>query len=175
MRWIRVRKYMVLAPTLLEPLTESIMSGLVGWIAFSTLLLPTLLGSAEAVPMWSRFLFFALHFGAWFSVDYTVFQRLSVAHEFLSCNPGVDNADSLSMVEFGAAWAMREALALPIWAWAIFGSTVSWRNKTYRILKGGRAAAVTNAHSADKAAHRRPKPDLHHQSEDLDPLLHPDH
>ncbi len=115
MRWIRVRKYMVLAPTLLEPLTESILSGLVGWLAFSTLLLPII--SSESAPAWSRLLFFLVHFGAWFTVDFTVFQRLSVAHEFLSCNPGVDNADRMSVVEFAVAWAMREALALPIWAW----------------------------------------------------------
>uniref|UniRef100_V5EE45 Ceramide glucosyltransferase n=2 Tax=Kalmanozyma brasiliensis (strain GHG001) TaxID=1365824 RepID=V5EE45_KALBG len=169
MRWIRVRKYMVLAPTLLEPLTESILSGLVGWLAFSTLLLPILSPSAGAAPMWIRLLFFCVHCGAWFTVDYTVFQRLSVAHEFLSCNPGVDHADSMSVVEFAAAWAMREALALPIWAWAILGSTVSWRNKTYRILRGGRAAVVS---SGSKAGSKRSKTTSH--NEDLDPLLHSD-
>ena len=156
MRWIRVRKYMVLAPTLLEPLTESILSGLVGWFALSTLILPSILASTEPLPFWSLLLFFCFHFGAWFTVDYTVFQRLSVAHEFLACNPGVDNADRMSVVEFAAAWAMREALALPIWAWAILGSTVSWRNKTYRILRGGRAAVVSTS-SANKSGARRSK------------------
>jgi len=174
MRWIRVRKYMVLAPTLLEPLTESILSGLVGWFAFSTLLLPALFASPDPLPMWTRFVFLCAHFGAWFSVDYAVFQRLSVAHEFLSCNPGVDTADRLSVAEFAAAWAMREALALPIWAWAIFGSTVSWRNKTYRILKGGRAAAVPTSHSGSKATPRRAKLNAQH-AQDLDPLLHSEH
>ncbi|SJX64562.1 related to Ceramide glucosyltransferase [Sporisorium reilianum f. sp. reilianum] len=171
MRWIRVRKYMWLAPTLLEPLTESIISGLVGWFAFSTLL-----ASPAPLPVWAHLLFFCVHFGAWFVVDYTVFQRLSVAHEFLQCNPGVDNADTMSVVEFAAAWAMREALALPIWAWAILGSTVSWRDRTYRILKGGRAAAVASPSSgaSKKAGSRRSKANSAH-SEDLNPLLHSDH
>ncbi|SAM83827.1 related to Ceramide glucosyltransferase [Ustilago bromivora] len=174
MRWIRVRKYMVLAPTLLEPLTESILSGIVGWFALSTLLPPALSSTSEPLPFWSRVLFFALHFGAWFSVDYTVFQRLSVAHEFLSCNPGVDNADRMSIVEFTAAWAFREALALPIWAWAILGSTVSWRNKTYRILRGGRAAVVSTSTPSSKAGVRRAKAGLTHDG-DLDPLLTSNH
>lgn len=174
MRWIRVRKYMVLAPTLLEPLTESILSGLVGWFAFSTLIVPTFLSSAGPLPLWSRVLFFAIHFGSWFTVDYTVFQRLSVAYEFLPCNPGVDNADRMSVLEFAAAWAMREALALPIWAWAILGSTVSWRNKTYRILRGGRAAVVSPSPSTSKSAARRAKAGSP-RNEDLDPLLRSDH
>ncbi|KAJ1017728.1 hypothetical protein NDA16_005047 [Ustilago loliicola] len=173
MRWIRVRKYMVLAPTLLEPLTESILSGIVGWFALSTLVLPAFLSTSESLPLWSRLLFFAVHFGAWFTVDYTVFQRLSVAHEFLSCNPGVDTADRMSVVEFAAAWAMREALALPIWAWAILGSTVSWRNKTYRILRGGRAAVVSTSPWSSKPGARRTKAGSPH-NEDLDPLLHSD-
>ncbi|SPO30977.1 related to Ceramide glucosyltransferase [Ustilago trichophora] len=173
MRWIRVRKYMVLAPTLLEPLTESILSGLVGWFALSTLVLPAICmtWSSESRPLSWALLFFCGHFGAWFSVDYTVFQRLSVAHEFLACNPGVDNADRMSIVEFAAAWAMREALALPIWAWAILGSTVSWRNKTYRILVGGRAAVVA------APGPRRPKTNKGSSSplsQVHDPLLHSD-
>ncbi|CDR88751.1 related to Ceramide glucosyltransferase [Sporisorium scitamineum] len=175
MRWIRVRKYMWLAPTLLEPLTESIISGLVGWFAISTLLLPSYSSSPGPLPVWTHFLFFCVHFGAWFMVDYTVFQRLSVAHEFLACNPGVDNADTMSTIEFAAAWAMREALALPIWAWAIMGSTVSWRDRTYRILKGGRAAALASPSSgASKPSSRHSKANSPH-NEDLDPLLHSGH
>lgn len=169
MRWIRVRKYMVLAPTLLEPLTESILSGLVGWFVCSTLMLPTVSTPSQSSSLWSRLLFFCVHFGAWFAVDYTVFQRLSVAHEFLACNPGVNNADRMSMAEFCAAWVMREALALPIWAWAIVGSTVSWRNKTFRILKGGRAAVVSTTTSA-KASSRRSKIGSPHDA-DPSPLL----
>ncbi|SPO30770.1 related to Ceramide glucosyltransferase [Ustilago trichophora] len=174
MRWIRVRKYMVLAPTLLEPLTESILSGFVGWFALSNLVLPSNFSvessSWKSWPFWEALLFFCAHFAAWFSVDYTVFHRLSVAHEFLACNPGVDNADRLSFVQFIAAWVMREALALPIWAWAILGSTVSWRNKTYRILRGGRAAVVSaNPPRRTNKANLSPSTQLH------DPLLHSDH
>ncbi|KAJ9474864.1 Ceramide glucosyltransferase [Pseudozyma hubeiensis] len=171
MRWIRVRKYMWLAPTLLEPFTESIISGLVGWFALSTLILPALFTTTQSLPVWSLLLFLVVHFGAWFAVDYAVFQRLSVAHEFLACNPGVDHADSMSVVEFAAAWVLREALALPIWAWAILGSTVSWRNKTFRILKGGRAAVVSSSPGAHKSTSRRSKANEIHD-EDLDPLLH---
>ncbi|SNX87143.1 related to Ceramide glucosyltransferase [Melanopsichium pennsylvanicum] len=173
MRWIRVRKYMVLAPTLLEPLTESVLSSFVGWFALSTLIFPALLSSSQPLPLWYALLFFSFHFGAWFVVDYTMFQRLSVAHEFLSCNPGVDNADKLGMIEFAAAWVMREALALPIWAWAILGSTVSWRNQTYCILRGGRAAVA--ASSPSKLGPRRAKSRNVHHDDDLDPLLHSDH
>ncbi|ETS60130.1 hypothetical protein PaG_05665 [Moesziomyces aphidis] len=171
MRWIRVRKYMVLAPTLLEPLTESLLSGIIGWFALSSLVLPMLTGSSVSPSGWSCLLFFCLHFGAWFAVDFAVFKRLSVAHEFLACNPGVDSADAMSVLEFGAAWVLRESLALPIWAWAILGSTVSWRNKTYRILKGGRAALVTSSASDGKPTGRRTGAGARRR-EDLDPLLH---
>ncbi|PWY97015.1 hypothetical protein BCV70DRAFT_203238 [Testicularia cyperi] len=158
MRWIRVRKFMVLAPTLLEPLTESILSGLMAWYGLSRLVLPL------SVQTWTGMALVLLtHFSLWFALDYCIFCALSTADEFLACNPGSTGVDKLSLLEFGAAWLLRETLALPIWMWAICGSTVSWRNKKYRILSSGRAALVPFYDSKRRRG----------DSQDFDPLLKP--
>ena len=59
-RWIRVRKHMVLAATLVEPFTESIVAGIIGTSALYYLL---------SFPPW---LFLPIHFVAWLLVDLDV-------------------------------------------------------------------------------------------------------
>jgi ceramide glucosyltransferase len=113
-RWIRVRKYMTLGATLVEPLTECIALSLVG--AFT---LQHLFG----VPWW---LIILIHYPAWIMVDLDVFA--SLAGEPLP---------SRERWGFLLAWAMRELLAFPIWLVAIWGNTVVWRGKVYTVLPHG--------------------------------------
>lgn len=111
MRWIRVRKHMVMAATLLEPLTESIWAGVLGAIAFRHFFLIPLLG-----PQYSFFwtaIFCLVHFGLWHFVDRQVIYAMQ----------GGTSLRPDEQLSFTLAWVIRELLAFPIWFWAMCGST----------------------------------------------------
>lgn len=114
-RWIRVRKRMVFAATLIEPFTESIVAGVLASLGLRYLF---------GIPPW---LFLILHFAVWLSVDLDVYASLA----------GYPLPSGAVWWRFIGAWALREALALPIWAFAIWGSTVDWRGKTYIVMRNG--------------------------------------
>ena len=113
-RWIRVRKHMVLSATLLEPWTESIALG-----AITALSTHFLFGI-------SYLLFLVCHFSAWIFVDLDVYR--SIAGHPLPHG---------SRTSFFIAWGIRELLAFPIWLYAVIGSQVVWRGKKYRMLRNG--------------------------------------
>ena len=113
-RWIRVRKHMVLSATLLEPWTESIALGTVA--ALSTRFL-------FGIPCW---LFLICHFSAWIFVDLDVY-----------CSIAGHPLPQGSRTSFFIAWLFRESLAFPIWLYAVVGSHVMWRGKRYRMLRNG--------------------------------------
>lgn len=121
-RWIRVRKHMVLAATILEPFTESIVAGVLASFGMRYLF---------GIPQW---IFLPLHFTAWLTVDLDVYASLSGA-------PLTFDAEWLKFV---GAWAIREALAFPIWAVSIWGSTVQWRGKKYVVRLNGEVSAPTS-------------------------------
>jgi len=112
-RWIRVRKHMVLAATLLEPFTESVALSIIGSLSGRFLL---------NIPI---SLFIILHFVLWLSLDLDVY-------ESIASNKEIDLA-------FILAWTAREILAFPIWLLAIFGDEVVWRGQKYQVLKNGEA------------------------------------
>ncbi|PPQ67087.1 hypothetical protein CVT25_005688 [Psilocybe cyanescens] len=120
-RWIRVRKRMVLAATFAEPFQESIMVGLVGRLS---------LGALYGVPSW---IFTLFHFVAWLSIDLDVYSSLA-GH----------NLRKKDWISFLSAWVGRELLAFPIWVIAIVGDEVIWRGKRYRMVKNGEARLVIN-------------------------------
>jgi ceramide glucosyltransferase len=115
-RWIRVRKHMVMAATLLEPFTESIVAGLLGAWALHSLV---------GLPSW---LLFPAHIALWLLVDLDIFAKLSG-----------DPVPPSRRWPFIRAWACRELLALPIWILGIFGNEVTWRGRRYRVLRNGEA------------------------------------
>ena len=121
-RWIRVRKHMVLAATIIEPFTESVALSIIGSLSGRFLLnIPTLL-------------FIILHFVLWLSVDLDVYASMASKKE-------IDPA-------FILAWVAREILAFPIWLLAIFGDEVVWRGQKYRVLKNGEAMLCTSQKSS---------------------------
>lgn len=113
-RWVRVRKHMVLAATVMEPFTESVVLGLIGAAS-----LRHLIGL-------SAYIFLPIHFISFIFVDLDVYASL-VGHPL----------PSTSRWQFMGAWIIRELLALPIWILAIFGSEVEWRGKKYQVLRNG--------------------------------------
>ncbi|KAJ3388741.1 hypothetical protein HDU92_001376 [Lobulomyces angularis] len=110
-RWGRVRKYAVPAATLIEPITESLVLGL----CFS-LALRHFFG-------FNVYLTLILHFLFWFTSDYLILKTF---------NPLEVNA-----IEFWLSWLFREITALPVYCFAISGSCVNWRGKTFHLLSDG--------------------------------------
>ncbi|KIJ68208.1 glycosyltransferase family 21 protein [Hydnomerulius pinastri MD-312] len=113
-RWIRVRKHMVLAATIAEPFTENLVAS-----------------SIAAAGLWylfgvSPWLFLPIHHLAWLWVDFDVYESLA-GHPV----PPQDRW------KFVGAWCIRELLTLPVFLLAIFGNEVVWRGKRYQVLKAG--------------------------------------
>lgn len=125
-RWLRVRKYMVKAATLVEPTTESIICGIIGTFALSTLLWN------QTFNVW----FFILHMACWFACDY---------YQFYVLVNNITNSRHLpvwlrnvapmsrSLWQWSQIWLMREAFALPIWIDAMLGQEINWRGKPFKI------------------------------------------
>ena len=118
-RWIRVRKHMVLAATLLEPFTESVALCIIGSLSGRILL---------NIPI---LLFTTLHFVLWLSLDLDVYASMASNKEKVD-------------IAFILAWVAREILAFPIFFLAIFGDVVVWRGQEYQILKNGEAMLCTS-------------------------------
>jgi ceramide glucosyltransferase len=117
-RWIRVRKHMVLSATLLEPFTESVLAG-----TLMCLGLRHVTGAISFLPLW---LVFILHTLVWLTIDLSVY-------ESLASHPVPSNIRA----SFISSWILRELLTFPIFLWAVFGSDVSWRGVTYRMKWNG--------------------------------------
>jgi len=113
-RWIRVRKHIVLSATLLEPWTESIALGVITALSIRSLF---------GIPY---SLFLVCHFSAWLLVDLDIYR--SIAGHSLPQG---------SRTSFFIAWWIRELLAFPIWLYAVIGSQVTWRGKKYKMLRNG--------------------------------------
>lgn len=138
-RWLRVRRYMVIVATLVEPTTESFISGIIGTFAISALFL-------EGSRFWS-WLWFMFHMLCWVTIDYWHFHNLVgfgniesngstdtpvfVKHYF---NPYVATyAGRRTLKSWLPVWLAREALALPVWVAAMCGHTIYWRGRPFRI------------------------------------------
>ncbi|KAJ7706356.1 glycosyltransferase like family 2-domain-containing protein [Mycena rosella] len=123
-RWIRVRKYMVLSATLIEPFTESVVLAIICASSIRYLF---------GTQLWISI---CIHFALWMYVDLDVYASLA----------GHPLPASIRW-QFGAAWVARELLALPIFLFAIFGSEVTWRGRTYRVLRNGEVARAEKSRS----------------------------
>ena len=117
-RWTRIRKYTVTAATVVEPFIEMIGCGLVASYGFNLL--------------WqTHFLnFLAFHIVCWFLVDLSMYQALS--------GEKVENLRGFLM-----AWSLRELAALPLFAYAVAGSTVDWRDQTFVLLRDATVRPLT--------------------------------
>jgi ceramide glucosyltransferase len=120
-RWTRIRKYMVPAATVVEPITESLLCGVVGWF-----------GLSEIYGI-SFLKFMCLHLMLWCAFDWSLYKVLLSArglreqHENRLCNP----------LRFIFVWIIRELSAFPLFLYAVSGNSVEWRQDTYRLSKGG--------------------------------------
>lgn len=126
-RWVRVRKRMVLMATLIEPLTESVLLGILVSLAVNYLF---------GIAPW---MFLPIHFILWLLVDMDVFASLA-GHP----------VPPSSRWAFIVAWLARELLALPIWMYAIVGDEIEWRGKRYEIIRNGEVRMASTNHDTWK-------------------------
>ncbi|TLD35682.1 ATP-dependent DNA helicase [Venturia nashicola] len=137
-RWLRVRKYTVPAATAVEPTTESFLCSLMLSYGLTS---HSFIRSTFGIPQtWTAFaICWLLSVSAWAFIDWTLYQRLhsAVSIEVDENTPDFARAagkggDKRPLTEWVAAWIGREALAFPVWFWAIFGgATVTWRGKKF--------------------------------------------
>jgi ceramide glucosyltransferase len=109
---------MVIAATILEPFTESILSGIVFALALHCFL-----------PSAPRLVVFTTHTIAWLLLDLIIYHTLS-------------SSTSLAFLPWLKAWLLRELLAFPIWLIAVCGSRVEWRGEVYKMNWRGEAVRV---------------------------------
>jgi ceramide glucosyltransferase len=150
LRWLRVRKYTVLAATLVEPGTESIVCSLLGAHGITTIIARFLqdrnMALGSQLGTWCAFfLIWASSIIIWCLVDWTLYLIL---HSSATVETD-ENTVSFARPEqpnrrkgqprrpfthWLAAWIGRESLAFPIWFWAVYGgSTIVWRNSAFRV------------------------------------------
>lgn len=148
-RWLRVRKYAIIAATLAEPETESFLCSFVGGYGFITLLerykLTEILISPENWSKWiAIFYFWLLSVTVWSICDYVNFKVLH-GFEHISIDKNtprfvrdvrekwVKRVWEGSLRGWLFQWIGREALALPVFLWAMLPGDVRWRGGRYRV------------------------------------------
>lgn len=129
-RWLRVRKYMVMMATLIEPTTESIVCGLIGNFAIAHIFT-----NKSFLPY--TFLF---HMLIWVITDYhqyyMLIDNISNYDENNTTQPNwLNNIPQKSLIDWLKIWILREILALPIWIIAMAGHEIDWRGKPFKIKK----------------------------------------
>lgn len=124
-RWLRVRKYMVLLATLVEPTTESLVCGVLGTYAILTFLW----GKRFSWP------FFVFHMVCWCASDWWQCGLWSRAIAELQEKPAWLKKPKRSFSSWWPLWALRELFALPVWVVAMAGHDIEWRGKPFIIKK----------------------------------------
>ncbi|KAI9740587.1 MAG: hypothetical protein M1834_005168 [Cirrosporium novae-zelandiae] len=136
-RWLRVRKFTVMAATLVEPGTESFLCSLYG--AFAATTLPWIHECIGIPQTWTAFSsFWIVSVTLWACLDWTLYILLHSARtvEVDQYTPSfarpLGSYSRRPFKQWLAAWLGREILAFPIWAWAVFGGmSLEWRGKKF--------------------------------------------
>ncbi|KYK61687.1 ceramide glucosyltransferase [Drechmeria coniospora] len=141
-RWLRARKFTVLAATLVEPGVESLLC--CGYLAFALTSLPYFNDKMGIPQTWSAMgIAWAVAVLTWMAMDWLVFRRIHSGQTvdvnedtppFARGSSHSGGQQERTFREWALAWAGRECMALPIWTWAVLlGTTISWRGKTFRV------------------------------------------
>lgn len=150
-RWLRARKFTVLAATLVEPGVESILC--CAYLAFALTTLPWFNHSWGIPQTWTAAgCIWLLAMAAWMTVDWFTFQHLHTGKSMKSDHKtpmfarGTLTSDGMNkrpFTEWLPAWIGREVLALPIWTIAVLlGTTVSWRGRSFSVNMDGAVTAI---------------------------------
>ena len=118
-RWTRIRAYTMPVVTMIEPFTESIVSGLLGaWT------LQKLFG----VFFWNTFL---CHLVFWFLCD-------------VGLSAGLQQQLPEEFGNFFVVWVLRELSAVPIYLFSLVDNKVNWRDRHYRLKLGGYVELISS-------------------------------
>ncbi|SPO06114.1 related to ceramide glucosyltransferase [Cephalotrichum gorgonifer] len=141
-RWLRARKWTVLAATLVEPGVESLIC--CAYLSFALTTIPWFHDALGIPRTWAAMsALWVATVSIWMAVDRALYHRLhgggsvAVDEDTPSFARGTSRAGGVprrSLLEWIPAWMMREILALPIWTWAVLlGTTVTWRGRTFSV------------------------------------------
>lgn len=144
-RWLRARKWTVLAATLVEPGVESLLCNLL--FAYAATTLPWFHDTVGIPRSWTAMAIgWALGVGIWMGCDRAVYMRL---HRLRTVEEDGDTPvfargrELTGFVEWLGAWVGREVLAFPIWLRAVMlGSTIRWRGKTFKVRRDASVVAL---------------------------------
>ncbi|KAI0393442.1 ceramide glucosyltransferase [Xylariaceae sp. FL0594] len=150
-RWLRARKWTVLLATLVEHGVESLVCCFYLSFGLTTLLPPP--GSTTTTTWsWSATGWCWLAtVTLWMLVDRAVFKLLHAGHSIsvdadtppFARGASRGGAEKRPFGQWLLAWLGREALAFPIWFWAVFfGTGVSWRGRRFRVRADMTVVAV---------------------------------
>ncbi|KAK9474112.1 glycosyl transferase family 21-domain-containing protein [Dipodascopsis tothii] len=138
MRWLRVRKYMVTAATMVEPFTECFLHGALGSLALRRLT------GVPAAPA------FAVHVLVWCALDYWLYWRLATRGNVEAgpetpyfARPAFARGKHTAR-SWLASWLLRETLALPIWLNAMAGRQLIWRDRTFYLRPDNTAVEIAD-------------------------------
>jgi ceramide glucosyltransferase len=131
-RWLRVRKFTVTLATIVEPGTESLLCSLYGAYGLTTLPwcehtlgIPHTWRSFWAIWLWSVIIWAVVDRYTWSMLQHSGEREERPVFGRMGCKrrgPG----------QWLLAWLVREALAFPIWAWAVVGGVeVVWRGRKF--------------------------------------------
>lgn len=157
-RWLRARKWTVLLATLVEPGIESFLCCF--YLSFTLTTLPWFHENLGIDQTWGSMLRgWAIGVTVWMFLDRIVSNRLHAGYS-------IDIDDNTPAFAKGAkrggaerrpfgqwllTWLGREALALPIWTWAVLlGTTVKWRGRNFRVKSD---MSVVSMDEAPKSLH----------------------
>lgn len=150
-RWLRARKFTVLAATLVEPGVESILC--CAYLAFALTTLPWFninLGIPQTWTAGACIWFAAM--SLWMTIDWYTFQHLHMGKsmqidentpKFARGTLGHGGMNRRPFFEWFPTWIGREVLALPIWTVAVLlGTSVSWRGRMFSVNMDGAVKAI---------------------------------
>jgi len=163
-RWLRARKWTVLAATLVEPGVESLLCGLA--FAFATTTLKWFEATFGIPRTWSAMgAVWLIFVTAWMMADRAIHSKLHSAQSidvdehtphFARGRFGPSKAHARPLYEWIPAWLGREILAMPIWTWAVLlGDTVNWRGSTFRVRFDTTVEELDAGASGDSRKSRR--------------------
>jgi len=146
-RWLRVRKFTVTLATFVEPGTESFLCSAYGAFALTTL--PWFHETLGVPCSWvAAALLWSLSVSLWAAVDRTLYLMLHsmACVEVDEETPAFARSHRRPFAQWLVAWFGREALALPIWLWAVYGGiTVNWRGQRFHVGMDMKVHAINDS------------------------------
>lgn len=113
MRWIKLRSTLVPSTIVLEPVSESVLLGImISW-------------SVNILFSWTPIVFFFIHILAWFLLDYLLLRIVQ------------GGSIPFSKFDFVACWLFRESTSLYTMLKAHCQRQLTWRNRKYILKWGG--------------------------------------